>query len=77
MNVIYFISKNMNSVVSYTVSIDKSTLDEKVGIALRTDEAGTRIAKLRPNTPASISLLKEGDKLMPSWMVAILNFESK
>lgn len=54
----------MNSVSSYTVNIDKSTSDEKVGIALRTDEAGTRIAKLRPNTPASASLLKEGDRII-------------
>eukprot|EP01083_Nonionella_stella_P202515 739801_1 len=54
----------MTSVASYTVNIDKATLDEKVGIALRTDEAGTRIAKLRPNTPASTSLLKEGDRIV-------------
>ncbi len=54
----------MNSVASYTVNIDKSTIDEKVGIALRTDAAGTRIAKLRPNTPASTSLLKEGDRII-------------
>lgn len=48
----------------YSVVIDKSAKEDKVGISFGTDDSGVVVSKIEPNSTISETNLKEGDRVL-------------